>query len=89
MSLREQVFDRIRAAMARLDLAPPDLGPEARLVDDLDLDSLDWADLRLQLEEDFDVVLDDEKLASVRTVQDVVDRVVAALAGDEDPCTPS
>lgn len=86
MSLREQVFDRIRAAMTRLDLAPPDLGPEARLVDDLDLDSLDWADLRLQLEEDFDVVLDDEALASVCTVQDVVDRVVAALAGRADPC---
>lgn len=74
-----QVLDEVRKLMAQLDLAPLDVAPTAYLGDDLELDSLDQMDLLVHLEEHFDIDLRDEPLASVRTVQDVVDGVIAAL----------
>jgi acyl carrier protein len=56
-------------------MGPEDVVPEARLVDDLALDSLDWADLALRLEETLRVELHDEKLARLATIQDVVDLI--------------
>jgi acyl carrier protein len=76
---RQRVLDEVRELMVALDLAPEGVDPGATLVDELEFDSLDWLDLALRLEEDFDVALREEKLATVRTVGDVVDRVVAAL----------
>lgn len=81
---RQRVLDEIRARMLELDLGPPDVAPDAGLVDDLAFDSLDWLDLTLHLEEQFDVVLREEKLASVLTVSDVVDRVLGALAAQRE-----
>lgn len=79
-SSRQRALDLVRASMAAIGLAPEDVDPAAHLVDDLDLDSLDWIDLSMQLEEKLDITLHEEKFASVRTVEDVADRVFAALA---------
>ena len=49
------------------------------VVDDLALDSLDWVDLALQLEESLRIPLREQRFASVHTVQDIVDHVRAAL----------
>jgi acyl carrier protein len=76
---RQSVLDVIRATMVHFGLDSADIEPAAHLVDDLDLDSLDWVDLAMQLEETLPITLRDEKLASVSTVQDLVDRVHAAL----------
>jgi acyl carrier protein len=77
---RQRVLDEIRGHMAQLDLAPGDVDPAATLIDDLDFDSLDWLDLVLCLEEDLQIALHEQKLVSVRTVEDVVDCVLTALA---------
>lgn len=76
---RPGVLDEIRETLAQIGLDPARVDPGARLVDDLDLDSLDWVDLTMRLEESFSVDLQDERFSSVRTVQDVVDLVYAAL----------
>jgi acyl carrier protein len=76
---RARVLDEIRATMARIGLDPSDVRPQARLVDNLAIDSLDWADLTMRLEETLSIDLGDERLASMKTVQDVVDLVYAAL----------
>ncbi len=78
---RQQVLDEVRSAMAQLGLAPADVDPGAHLVDDLDLDSLDWVDLALGLEKQLGVALREQRFVSVRTVRDIVDRVLAELAG--------
>jgi len=77
---RQRVLDEIRAQMVALDLAPRDVDPAATLVDDLAFDSLDWLDLTLHLEERLGIALREEKLASTRTVGDVVECVLQALA---------
>jgi acyl carrier protein len=76
---RQRVLDEIRATLARIGLDPRDVDPVAHLVDDLDLDSLDWVDLAIELEQTIPIDLREESFASLRTVQDVVDRVYAAL----------
>jgi acyl carrier protein len=74
------ILDEVRAIMSEIGLGPEDVAPTARLVDDLDLDSLDWVDLALRLETALDVDLREEKLASLVTVQDVADLVGERLA---------
>ena len=64
---------------ATIGLDPADVDPKARLVDDLNIDSLDWVDLTMRLEETLSIDLGDERFASMSTVQDVVDLVYAAL----------
>ena len=47
--------------------------PSARLVDDLDLDSLDAVDLVVRLEQETGVEIAEDELKSLATVQDVLD----------------
>lgn len=54
---------------------------EARLYEDLDLDSLDAVDLAVQLQELTGKRIAPAEFKTVRTVGDVVERVHALLAG--------
>jgi acyl carrier protein len=81
---RQRALDVVRATMARIGVDPAGVDPAAQLVDDLDLDSLDWVDLAMQLEETLSIALREERFASLRTVQDVVDRVYEALVEATD-----
>ena len=49
--------------------------PEAKLKEDLDIDSLSAVELALELETSFDIRIEDEELLKLITVQDVVDIV--------------
>lgn len=84
MPSRQQVLDEVRDAMAQLGLGPADVPPETRLVADLDLDSLDWVDLAMKLEERLRVPLREERFAALHTVEDVIRHVERALAA-RDP----
>lgn len=63
---------QVRAALASLGIDPSRADPRARLVDDLELDSLDWVDLAQRLEEALPVHVREERLASLPTVADLV-----------------
>lgn len=76
---KQRILVEVRATMARIGVDPADVDPGAHLVDDLDLDSLDWVDFALQLEDTLPIALQEEKFTSLRTVQDIVDRVYEAL----------
>ena len=52
---------------------PDDVTPEAELVGDLGINSLDLADLVLQCEERFGVVIDDDEVHTLITVGDIVE----------------
>ncbi|OCN04575.1 acyl carrier protein [Erysipelotrichaceae bacterium MTC7] len=54
-----------------------DVKPEANLKDDLGIDSLSAVELALELETEFDVRIEDEELAKLETVQDIIDIVNA------------
>jgi acyl carrier protein len=46
--------------------------PQARLVEDLNADSLDCVELVIALEEEFNIVIPDEAANRVRTVADIL-----------------
>lgn len=48
---------------------------EAKLMDDLGIDSLDVVELNMALEEAFEIAIADEELAKFVTVKDIVDYI--------------
>lgn len=78
---KDEIFARIaRVLEESFDLAPAQLRPDAHLIDDLDLDSIDAIDLVVSLEADTGLDVSEEELKSIRVVQDVVDLVHRKLA---------
>jgi acyl carrier protein len=56
------------------EIPPDELEPEARIFEDLGLDSLDVVDLIAAIQKEFGVrVRDDERVRQVRTLQDLYD----------------
>lgn len=58
-----------------VNVDPEKVVPEARLAEDLDIDSLAAVELALELETAFDLTIEDEELAELKTVQDVIDLI--------------
>jgi acyl carrier protein len=57
---------------ARLGLPLEQLVPEARLVEDLGLDSLDAVELAISVERKFDIEVPEDELTKLKTVADMV-----------------
>lgn len=75
----------------QFELEPAKVVPEARLREDLDLDSLDAADMLVAIEKRFGIRLDDQIARQFRTVSDIhsyVRRLVAEKQNDA-PGTPT
>lgn len=69
----QDVADGLREIMAaRLGLPPEQLVAEARLVEDLGLDSLDAVELAISVERKFDIEVPEEELTKLKTVADMV-----------------
>jgi acyl carrier protein len=69
----QDVADGLREIMAaRLGLPAEQLVPEARLVEDLGLDSLDAVELAISVERKFDIEVPEEELTKLKTVADMV-----------------
>ena len=78
------VADRVVAILTqRLGISPDVVTPTAELAEDLGVDSVDAVEFTLALEREFNVVLPDETITDVRTVQDVVDLVCQRTALSE------
>jgi acyl carrier protein len=71
---REELFDKLREHLEEMFEVPPEkITPEARLYEDLDLDSIDAVDLVVKLQELSGKRLQPDTFKAVRTVQDVID----------------
>lgn len=71
---KDDIFQRIVAILQEtFDIEAERITPEAKLYDDLDIDSIDAVDLIVQLKPLVGKRLQPEAFKSVRTVQDVVD----------------
>lgn len=69
----DEIFARVAAVLEEtFEIAPERITPEARLYDDLDIDSIDAVDLLVKLKPMLNKPLRPEQFKSVRTVQDVV-----------------
>ena len=77
----QDVANGLREIMAaRLGLPPEQLVPEARLVEDLGLDSLDAVELAISVERKFDIEVPEEELTKLKTVADMVALVESRLS---------
>ena len=80
MRSRDEIYQRLKTYLEEMFEVPPEkVSLEARLNEDLDLDSIDAVDLAVRLQELTSRKLSPEEFKSVRTVGDVVDRVHALL----------
>lgn len=56
-----------------VEVEPENVHPESRFMEDLGFTSFDFMSMLGEIEETFDVELEQEKAASIRTVQEAVD----------------
>lgn len=71
------IEDIKRVLVEAINVDENDVTPEANLKDDLGIDSLAAVELALELETEFDVRIEDEELAKLETVQDIIDTINA------------
>lgn len=68
------MFDQIKKVLVEaINVDEEEITPEAKLNEDLGIDSLAAVELALELENTFDIRIEDEELAKLVTVQDVMD----------------
>lgn len=71
-----EIFDHIRKTLVDLfELEANDIKPEARLYEDLDIDSIDAVDLVVELKQFTGRRINPEDFKAVRTIDDVVKAV--------------
>ena len=81
---KQEIFEHIvRILDENFSIEASRVTPEARLYDDLDIDSIDAVDLIVQLKPLVGKRLNAEAFKSVRTVQDVVDALYRLVNEDE------
>ena len=83
MNSTEEIHQRLQLVMQELfELDPQQVTLQARLYEDLDIDSIDAVDLVVELKKITGQKLSPDEFKSVRTVQDVVDATSLLLRGD-------
>lgn len=74
---RDEIFAQIRATLIEnFEIDPGRITNEARLMDDLELDSIDAIDMAVRIQEITDVRVEEEDLRKLKTVGDTVDLVL-------------
>jgi acyl carrier protein len=80
MLSRDDIYQKLTTYLEEMFEVPPEkVSLDARLYEDLDLDSIDAVDLVIRLQELTNRKFNPQEFKSVRTVGDVVDRVHALL----------
>ena len=76
MLSRDDIYQKLAAYLEEMFEVPREkISMDARLAEDLDLDSIDAVDLIVRLQELRSRKLSPEEFKSVRTVSDIVERV--------------
>ena len=82
---KQEIFDKIKSALIDdFGIKAEKLVPEARLYEDLELDSIDAVDLIVKLKSFLPRNIDPEVFKSVRTLQDVVDAIFDLIHNSEN-----
>ena len=74
------VFEAVKEHLEGRGLATEKIVPEADLLRDLDLDSLDTMELTLGMEERFGIEIPDTELEGLVTIQDAVTMIERKMA---------
>ena len=72
----EEIFEKIKAIIVDLQQVPEDtVTLEANFIDDIGVDSLDFVELIMGIEEEFNIEIPDTEAEKVVTVGDVVEYI--------------
>ncbi len=67
------MFEQLKELICNyVDIAPEDILPESRFIDDLGFNSYDFMSLLGELEETLDVQVDEQEVLGLHTVEDAV-----------------
>jgi acyl carrier protein len=78
---RDEIYAQIRNALVtNFEIPEERVTIDARLMDDLELDSIDAIDMAVHIQAMTNVRLDEDALRNLRTVGDAVDLVASLLA---------
>ena len=78
---KEDILDRINDVLAgEFEIDRAKLVPEARLFEDLDLDSIDAVDLVVRIQQQTSLKVKAEDFKAIRTLGDVADIIVKLAA---------
>lgn len=71
---KDEIFDRAKVILVELfELDEEQIVPEAKLFEDLDIDSIDVVDMMIELKKFGSATITPEHFKHVKTLQDVVD----------------
>ena len=74
------IYETVRELLAhQLEIDPAQIGPQTDILEDLGADSLDIVELVIAIEEEYDIVITDERAANVRTVEQLVEMLEGIL----------
>ena len=74
------IYETVRELLARqLEIDPALIGPNTDILEDLGADSLDIVELVMAIEEEYDIVITDERAQNVRTVEQLVDMLESII----------
>ena len=77
----EELLGQVRTILVgEFELDPDAVVPDARLVEDLDLDSIDGVTIVVRLESRLGVSITDEEMQKMTTVGDIVAALAARIA---------
>lgn len=82
---QQEIFERLSSILQEtFDISPERITPQARLNEDLDIDSIDAVDLIVKLRPLVGKRLQPEAFKNVRTLQDVVDALHTLISNPGD-----
>ena len=78
--MSDENFERFkRCAVDVLSVEADQVTPEAKFAEDLDSDSLDLVELVMELEEEFDITVEEEELQDLPTIGDAFKLISSKL----------
>jgi acyl carrier protein len=86
--MNNDIAERVRKVIARHMRIPPEKVTNESSFADLGIDSLDGVNLLFEIEDEFDISIEDDKARSIRSVPEMVDgiqRLLAAKSGNGAP----
>lgn len=75
MKIEETITDIVHGVLKKHGISREMITPEKSILDDLKAESLDIIEMMLTFEETFDVSINDEDVAGIRTIGDIYTHV--------------
>ena len=76
-SARQEIIEKVKDIVSeRLRVSRDTLTEQSSFVDDLGADSLDQAELVMELEDEFNFQIPEDEAQSIKTIKDAVDYIV-------------